>query len=358
MSRKSAERKFDQTADEHQRNFVSLIEQFSYGHHLDTVFCDFVELAALSISNSVDRAQFDAREKRYLEIVGKYKKEEVARFPQMFAEITLAFEKRVGVMAAARERGVMASNLTDVLGETYMMLDLGNDRSGQFFTPYYISKLMAGLIGGDTVARADAQGFARVHEPACGAGGMVIAMAEAFHDAGLNYQQAMHATCIDIDPCCVHMTYLQLALLHIPAIVVHGNALTMEVCGHWFTPAHVLGGWNQKLRARRSYDAMRSIMRTVPAADDDGDSPQKLTHAPVVVVASEEGTPVVEEADACVGVVAQAEPAVAVLDRHSAEVDAAATEDAGALADLFDEIVSAPAQPADVFEVIDQLTLF
>jgi type I restriction-modification system DNA methylase subunit len=201
MSRKSAERKFDQTADEHQRNFVSLITQFSYGHHLDTVFRDFVELAALAISNSVDRAQFDAREKRYLEIVGKYKKEEVARFPLMLAEITLAFEKRVSVMAAARERGVMASNLTDVLGETYMMLDLGNDRSGQYFTPYHISKLMAGLIGGDTVARADAQGFARVHEPACGAGGMVIAMAEAFHDAGLNYQQAMHATCIDIDPC-------------------------------------------------------------------------------------------------------------------------------------------------------------
>lgn len=56
MSRKSAERKFDQTADEHQRNFVSLIKQFSYGHHLDTVFRDFVEMAALSISNTVDRA--------------------------------------------------------------------------------------------------------------------------------------------------------------------------------------------------------------------------------------------------------------------------------------------------------------
>jgi type I restriction-modification system DNA methylase subunit len=201
MSRKSAERKFEYTADEHQRNFVSLIKQFSYGHHLDTVFRDFVEMAAITMSNSVDRAQFDAREKRYLEIVGKYRKEEVERFPLMFAELTLVFEKRVSVMTAARERGVMASNLTDVLGETYMMLGISNDRSGQFFTPYAISKLMAGMIGGDAVARADAQGFARVHEPACGAGGMVIATAEAFHDAGLNYQQAMHATCIDIDPC-------------------------------------------------------------------------------------------------------------------------------------------------------------
>ncbi|MGF6483464.1 hypothetical protein [Paraburkholderia sp. JPY419] len=62
---------------------MKLIQSFSYGHHLHTVFSDFVELSALAISNSVDRAQFDAREKRYLDIVGKYKKEEVAKFPQM-----------------------------------------------------------------------------------------------------------------------------------------------------------------------------------------------------------------------------------------------------------------------------------
>jgi hypothetical protein len=150
------------------------------------------------------------------------------------------------------------------------------------------------------------------------------------------------------------MCYLQLALLHIPAIVVHGNALSMEVWGHWFTPAHVLGGWNRKLRARRSYDAMRSIMRAVPAVDDDGDSAQDLTNAPVVVVECAEGMPVVEETEARVEAVSEA----VVLERPVLEVDAAATVADGALADLFDEIVGTPAQPADVFEVIDQLTLF
>ncbi|MEK6418032.1 MAG: N-6 DNA methylase [Burkholderia gladioli] len=69
------------------------------------------------------------------------------------------------------------------------------------FTPYAVSKLMAGMLGGDVAARADAQGFARVQEPACGAGGMIIATAEAFHEAGVNYQQALHATCVDIDLC-------------------------------------------------------------------------------------------------------------------------------------------------------------
>lgn len=129
MSRKSAERKFNYTADEHQRELVSLLKQFSYGHHLDTVFRDFVEMAALAISNRVDRAQYDAREKRYMEIVRKYKPEEVKRFPAMFAALTGTFEVRVQGLLDGSGVG-----LTDVLGETYMMLGISNDRSGQFFT--------------------------------------------------------------------------------------------------------------------------------------------------------------------------------------------------------------------------------
>src|SRR5260221_467427 len=76
MSRKSAERKHDQTADQHQRNLITLIKKFSYSHHTHTVFADFVEMAAISISNAIDRTQFDLREKRYLDIVRKYSKEE------------------------------------------------------------------------------------------------------------------------------------------------------------------------------------------------------------------------------------------------------------------------------------------
>ncbi|MFT0173386.1 N-6 DNA methylase [Paraburkholderia mimosarum] len=340
MSKKSAQRKHDLTADAHQRNLVALFNEFSYGHHINTVFRDFVELAALAISNSVDRAQCDTREKRYLEIVGKYKPEEVARFPRMLGELTLSFEKRVEVMVAARSVGARGGGLTDVLGETYMMLDLGNDRSGQFFTPYHVSHLMASMLVGATIDSARSRGFERVHEPACGAGGMVIATAEAFHDAGLNYQQAMHATCIDIDPCCVHMAYLQLSLLHIPAIVVHGNALSMEMWGHWFTPAHVLGGWSHRLRARRSEDAMRELLGSEPEpASDDAVPVFAAVAAPCESPAHLPALPlVVEDGD------------VAVLDQP--EVDTAG------LADLFDEAVTGQPRAQPFLELIDQMTLF
>ncbi len=72
------------TADEHQRTLVTLIKRFSYGHHTaHLVFADFVELCALSISNGVDLQQYESREKRYLEIVGKYSRRRWRFFPDV-----------------------------------------------------------------------------------------------------------------------------------------------------------------------------------------------------------------------------------------------------------------------------------
>jgi N-6 DNA Methylase len=314
---RSAVSRHNATADEHQRELVKLIREFSQRHHLHSVFSDFVEICALSISNSVDRPQFEKREKRYLEIVGKYDKDEVNRFAQMFALLVLSFEKRV------EEMRVAGAGLTDVLGETYMMLELGNDRAGQFFTPYAVSRLMAVMTIGDGGDAVKAHGFMRLQEPACGAAGMVIAAAESLNDAGLNYQLAMHATCIDIDPCCAHMAYVQLSLLHIPAIVVHGNALSAQVWGLWYTPAHIMGGWQWKLRAR------------VNAAD--GDSAATCTGQSEV--AEDVVFPSQEPADGDVAIV-------------EAPVAASAT-----VTDLFEAAVQAsPTQR--MFDAIDQLTLF
>lgn len=117
-------------------------------------------------------------------------------------------------------------------------------------TPYNLSRMMAMILIGDG-AEAREKGFIDVLEPTCGAGGMVIAMADALRHAGLNYQQHLHATCIDIDLRCVHMTYLQATLLHIPAVVLHGNSLTGEIWSRWFTPAHIFGGWTAKLKEKR-----------------------------------------------------------------------------------------------------------
>lgn len=338
MSRKSAERKHDATADDHQRELVKLIRSFSHGHHLHSVFSDFVELSALAISNSVDRTQFEAREKRYPDIVGKYTKEEVQRFPQMLGLLTLSFELSVQVTRKAGDVGASehSAGLTDVLGQIYMMLELGNDRAGQFFTPYSVSHMMAMMTVGDGGEEVRNGGFMRVQEPACGAGGMVIATAHALADAGRNYQQAMHASCVDIDPCCVHMAYVQLSLLHIPAIVVHGNALSLDVWGLWYTPAHVLGGWRWKLARRLA---------------------QRATSRPIASESVED----VEETSADLAVHAcepSGDDVTTVLERPLVQADpAVASPAAPSLLDMFEESAVASNASA-MFTKIEQLALF
>ncbi|KWA08159.1 N-6 DNA methylase [Burkholderia territorii] len=333
MSRKSAERKFANAADPHQAELVKLLKQFGYAHQINTVFADFVEVSAIALSNSVDKPQFERREKRYLEIVGKYKPEELQLFARMFAELTLSFEHRLEVDDSLSPGALPCpGNLTDVLGETYMMLDIGNDRAGQFFTPYHISRLMAGISIGSRSEAIEQDGFIRMQEPCCGAGGMVIAAADALLSIGQNYQQTMHATCIDIDVRCAHMTYVQLSMMHIPAIVVYGNALTREVWGMWYTPAHILGGWRAKLRQRRQADALREVL----ALDRSAAAP------------SPDAKP--ELAD---DLVLDSEVAVA----SAVEVPAAAPAlSADTLCDLFDSAVEQ--SRANIFDAVDQLALF
>ena len=71
----------------------------------------------------------------------------------------------------------------------------------------------------------------------------VPALAHCCSDAGamkrhkIDYQTKMRAVATDIDLKCVHMAYIQLSLYGIPAVIIHGNTLTVEEWSHWFTPA-------------------------------------------------------------------------------------------------------------------------
>jgi hypothetical protein len=206
-------------------------------HDLYTLFADGMEVMALAIANSVDLRQREAREERYLAIVGRYERDVVECFAQLLGQLTLALEAGFG----------------DVLGALFGRLELHSKARGQFFTPYTVSRMMAEATLGDgesVRALIAERGFVTAMEPACGAGSMVIALADAMHAHGINYQRHLHVTGIDIDPRAIHMAYVQLSLLHVPAQLIVGNSLSGEHREHWYTPAHILGGWNARLAAR------------------------------------------------------------------------------------------------------------
>jgi hypothetical protein len=230
-----------------------LMRQAAQRRHLWEVFSDFCEMAALSIANAVDLAQREPREARYMAIVKRYTPDELALFPQMLAALVDQME---------------TGGPADVLGALFGELELGNADRGQFFTPYEVCRLMAGMnVDGPTLKRqVEEQGFVTVMEPACGAGAMIIAMSEAMREAGVEPQRHMHVTCQDVDSRGVHMCYLQLSLLHIPAAVVLGNTLALECREVWYTPAHILGGWSYKLRQRHRNPMLDVANDNPPAA--------------------------------------------------------------------------------------------
>ena len=53
---------------------------------------------------------------------------------------------------------------------------------------------------------------------------------------GFDYRHNTFFVAQDIDIRCVWMAYIQLSLYGIPAMVIHGNTLTMEEWDRWYTP--------------------------------------------------------------------------------------------------------------------------
>jgi hypothetical protein len=233
---------------DYQKELVKLISTLGYRHGHWQVFADFVETGAILISNAIDSGSRKKREERYLQIVKRYKPDELARFPEMLAYLTMALEEETA----------------DSLGQTFHDLELHNKWAGQYFTPYALCRMTAKMIVGDKAdleAKIAERGFVTAQEPAAGSGAMIIVLAQEIRDAGINYQQHLHVTAVDVDPKCIHMSYLQLSLLHIPAIIVHGNSLSPEEFDRWYTPAHILDGWDWNLR-RPSEGA--HTLQTVP----------------------------------------------------------------------------------------------
>lgn len=235
---------------EHENMFYRLARQNSHRHRIFDVFGDFCEMLAIEFSQAVDHTQREQRGARYAALQQKYDRSERERFAQMTACLVNALE----------------FGMSDCLGTLFMGMDLGNAGTGQFFTPYEVSRLTAQmtLLGADElIAR---KGFITLSEPACGAGGMVVAAADTLRSMGVNYQECMHVTAVDIDRTACHMAYIQMSLLHIPGIVIHGNALAPQrPWEQWFTPAHVLGRWDGRLACARAVEAMRALLGNDPA---------------------------------------------------------------------------------------------
>ena len=221
----------DPTNREGHSAFLKTLRTIAPHKHRYDVFRDFVILAATSLHNSTHKDE--AREAEYLQVIAGYSAEDQQLFPKLLGQLIQLLDPTPA----------------DVLGPIYLELDVANRDQGQFFTPPDVSYLMAKMTWGEELANCD-RPFITLGEPACGAGGMVLAFVRIMIENGQNPAEKLWVQCIDVDRLAALMCYVQLTLWNVPGEVIVGNTISWQHREIWYTPAHHLGFWNAKLARR------------------------------------------------------------------------------------------------------------
>ena len=255
MAKKKAKKKADDadalpcTYDQCKAAFVKMLSSVCDcgKRRADEAFLDWLTCVAISFQNAceLNEERHAVREARYESIRKRYSAELFEQFPKMLALMAQAFERRYG----------------DFLGEVYETIGASNSSTGQFFTPYDVCKCMAKMTcTKDFIQQQIAEkGYITMNEPSCGGGANIFAVLEEMQAQGFNYQTQCLVQAQDIDRRCAYMTYVTLCLLHVPAVVIIGNTLTLEFTEALETPSlrmqwlkfrgFFMGKWQKQYKA-------------------------------------------------------------------------------------------------------------
>lgn len=216
--------------EEYKKNFQKIFEKLSIKYGKLVVFFDFIKMCAISIYNSF--AKNREMEKTYLRTIKNYEKDEQLMFPKMFSNLIMMYQT--------------TDDIVDILGPIYEKENMANSHIGQFFTPNYIAELMAEIHVGEknNIEKIIKEnGFLSMCEPTCGSGALIIALVKVLKARGINYQQDLLVIAKDISDICVYITYIQLALYGIPAIVYCGDSISNKSNFKMETPLYFLQYW-------------------------------------------------------------------------------------------------------------------
>lgn len=194
------------------------------------VFQDFIAMCALLVSNCTDPVHYAEREETLATVANRYTASEMQQMMTSICDLAEHYE-------AVSKRG----EISDLLGRAYFELGLAG-KQGQDFSPGGISKILSriALKSGDDLPE---KGYFKIVEPTCGTGILALGAAQQIADLGFNPCQHMVIQATDVDLRCVYMTYVQLSLHGFPAVVIHGDTLTLKEYSRWYTPSYILGKW-------------------------------------------------------------------------------------------------------------------
>lgn len=226
------------------KDFLNEFSKLARTHRPFDVWRDFVVMFACAISNPLDKSHYDSREKRYLDIIHRYSKDEQMIFPKLAACTTMALD---------------TNPEQDFLGKIFMDLGLGNSSAGQFFTPYSVCQLMADVVTSDLdnglQDKLEKQGYISLVDECCGAGATLIAAINTIKrkmeraTPSMNFQRHLLVAGQDIDETVALMCYIQISLLGVAGYIKVGNSITDPMSTdddknkYWYTPMYFSDAW-------------------------------------------------------------------------------------------------------------------
>lgn len=241
---------------DYKKEFIKCLKSIDYSRCDSEVFNDFCTFATLGLYNPF--AKNADYEKEYLNTIHRYKN--YNKFPELLWILIQELER---------------NPWQDFLGEIYQEIQANNKQCGQFFTPFHVSDFMARCVYLDEEIKnlINKNGYFTLSEPACGAGGMIIAMAKAIDSVGLNPQTCMWFSATDIDYKCFNMTFIQTSLLGLSGEVIHGNTLSLEHWRRYITPMSRTGLWPIRFQKDELVEHLKNLVSGGVQPKIDGTPP-------------------------------------------------------------------------------------
>ncbi|NJM99734.1 MAG: SAM-dependent DNA methyltransferase [Phormidesmis sp. RL_2_1] len=247
--------------NQQQKEFLMQLESISGSRSAHNVFSDWLKMSAVAFHQMPYHTgdlrkdkQFYSLEADYMESIKPYSKGELTVLRELLGLTISAHQNR----------------FYDFLGEIAGEANLLSKRSGQFFTPSHICRLMAKMSVGNIEAQVKEKSILTVCEPAVGAGATIIAVAEEVAAQGIDPRAHLQFDCTDISYDAFNMAYIQLSALGLQAVVRHGNTLSGEYWEHRATPQfRLFHQWLEaQQRPQRLVQAMRLLLEDeIPSKD-------------------------------------------------------------------------------------------
>lgn len=181
--------------------FATYLEELAYHKSRFDIFNDFLTMMVCALS-------MGQKEEEYLRTVKGYSRDELDIFCKAFASVVMEMEYHP---------------LTDPFGD-YFQEHISHGHNGQFFTPYNVCDLMAGIVQECNNGQEDGSAK-KINDPACGSGRLILSSAK--------YDRTSYFVGCDISETCCKMTLINMCLNSLQGEVHHIDTLGQTTWRQW-----------------------------------------------------------------------------------------------------------------------------